>query len=94
MWLLQQPLLIDKRKRAVLPAVRERQSLADALARYLAMLGLGRQRKVKTVRSGQSDACQNPFCKFVIEPLPDGWRRTKRRYCSNPCKLDGYALPC
>jgi hypothetical protein len=24
--------------------------------------------------------------------LPDGWRRTKRRYCSNPCKLDGYAL--
>ena len=28
----------------------------------------------------------------IIEPLPDGWRRTKRRYCSNRCKLDGYAL--
>ena len=45
-----------------------------------------------TTSSGQSDACQNPFCKSVIEPLPDGWRRTKRRYCSNRCKLDGYAL--
>jgi len=48
--------------------------------------------KSLTTSSGQSDACQNPFCKSVIEPLPDGWRRTKRRYCSNPCKLDGYAL--
>ena len=45
-----------------------------------------------TTSSGQSDACQNPFCKSVIEPLPDGWRRTKRRYCSNRCKVDGYAL--
>jgi len=45
-----------------------------------------------TTSSGHSDACQNPFCKSVIEPLPDGWRRTKRRYCSNRCKLDGYAL--
>ncbi len=40
----------------------------------------------------QSDTCQNPFCKSIIEALPDGWRRTKRRYCSNRCKLDGYAL--
>ena len=45
-----------------------------------------------TTNSGQSDARQNPFRKSVIEPLPDGWRRTKRRYCSNRCKLDGYAL--
>ena len=45
-----------------------------------------------TTSNGQSDACQNPFCKSVIEPLPDGWRRTTRRYCSNRCKLDGYAV--
>jgi len=45
-----------------------------------------------TTSSGHSDACQNPFCKSIIEALPDGWRRTKRRYCSNRCKLDGYAL--
>ena len=44
-----------------------------------------------TTSSGQSDACQNPFRKSVIEPLPDGWRRTKRRYCSNRCRMDGYA---
>ena len=48
--------------------------------------------KSLTTSSGHSDKCQNPFCKSVIEPLPDGWRRTKRRYCSNRCKLDGYAL--
>jgi hypothetical protein len=44
-WLLQQPTLINKRKRAVLPVVRERQQLADALARYMAQLGLERKAK-------------------------------------------------
>ena len=48
--------------------------------------------KSLTTSSGQSDTCPNPFCKSIIEALPDGWRRTKRRYCSNRCKLDGYAL--
>ena len=48
--------------------------------------------KSLTTSSGQSDTCQNPFCKSVIEPLPDGYRRTARRYCSDRCKLDGYAL--
>jgi hypothetical protein len=50
--------------------------------------------KSLTTSSGQSDACQNPFCKSIIEALPDGWRRTKRRYCSNPCKLDGVLRRC
>ena len=60
-WLLQQPSLIDKRKRAVLPAVRERQSLADALARYLAMLGLERQRKVKTLGELLTESDHEPI---------------------------------
>jgi hypothetical protein len=43
-WILRQPGgLIDKRRRAVLPVVRERQQLADALARHLALLGLERK---------------------------------------------------
>ncbi len=42
-WLLRQPRLVDGRRRAVLPVVRERQQLADALARYLAQLGLERR---------------------------------------------------
>jgi len=45
-----------------------------------------------TTSSVESDRCQNPFCKSIIEPLPDGYRRTARRYCSDRCKLDGYAL--
>ena len=42
-WLLQQPSLISVRKRALLPVVRERTQLADALARYLGTLGLKRR---------------------------------------------------
>ncbi len=42
-WLLTQPSLINKRARALLPVVRERQQLADGLSRYLQALGLGRR---------------------------------------------------
>jgi hypothetical protein len=41
-WLLAQPSLVNKRTRSVLPIVRERQALADGLARYLQALGLDR----------------------------------------------------
>jgi hypothetical protein len=44
-WLLTQPTLINKRKKSLLPVVRERQQLADGLAKYLAMLGLERRSK-------------------------------------------------
>jgi hypothetical protein len=37
--------LVNARKRTLLPVVRERQALADALARYLAQLGLERRAK-------------------------------------------------
>lgn len=44
-FLLEQPSLINKRKRAILPIVRERQALVDSLARLLSQLGLDRQAK-------------------------------------------------
>lgn len=44
-WLLVQPSLVNQRKRSLLPVVRERQALADALARYLTQLGLERRAK-------------------------------------------------
>lgn len=44
-WLLVQPSLVNGRKRALLPVVRERQALADSLARYLTQLGLERRAK-------------------------------------------------
>lgn len=44
-WLLRQHSLVNVRKRALLPVVRERTRLADALARYLATLGLKRRTK-------------------------------------------------
>ena len=38
-WLLTQRSLVNARKKALLPVVRERTALADSLARYLSMLG-------------------------------------------------------
>lgn len=43
-WILTQGTLINSRKRALLPVVRERTQLADALARYIGSLGLERKR--------------------------------------------------
>ena len=42
-WLLQQPTLVNARKRTLLPVVLQRQQLADALARYMTHLGLERR---------------------------------------------------
>lgn len=44
-FLMEQPTLILKRKRAILPVLRERQCLVDSLARLLAQIGLERQPK-------------------------------------------------
>jgi chorismate mutase len=44
-WLLTQPgSLVDRRRRALIPVVRERQQLADAIARYMMTLGLERRK--------------------------------------------------
>ncbi len=39
-WLLEQPSLVNKSRRQLFPVVLQRQQLADALARYMAQLGL------------------------------------------------------
>ncbi len=51
-WLLTQPSLVNARKRSLLPAVKERQQLADGLARYLTQLGL--ERKVRNIDLAQA----------------------------------------
>jgi len=57
-WVLAQPSLVDKRKRALLLVVRERQSLADALVRYLTTLGL--ERKARELPSLTMYLAQRP----------------------------------
>ena len=44
-WLMEQPSLVNRRKKAVLPVLRERQQLVDSLARILGQLGLERRAK-------------------------------------------------
>jgi len=44
-WILSQPSLVDKRRRALLPVVRERASLATAFRELLRDLGLERRAK-------------------------------------------------
>jgi hypothetical protein len=48
-WLLTRP-LIDRPSKALIPIVRERQTLADSLARYRGQLGLERRSKIKTLK--------------------------------------------
>ena len=45
-WLFEQPSLVNKRDRKLFAVVKERQQLADSLARYMSMLGLERRSKV------------------------------------------------
>jgi len=47
-WIMEQPSLVNARKRSVHPVLLQRQQLADALARYMTQLGL--ERKAKDVR--------------------------------------------
>ncbi len=44
-WLMEQSSLVNRRKKAVLPVLRERQQLVDSLARILGQLGLERRAK-------------------------------------------------
>ena len=48
-WLLQQDTLIIKRKKSIIPAVTQRQVLADALSRYMGQLGLARRTKLTSL---------------------------------------------
>jgi len=45
-WLFEQPSLVNKRDRKLFAVVKERQQLADSLARYMSMLGLERRSQV------------------------------------------------
>jgi len=72
-WLLTQPSLVNKRARALLPVVRERQQLADSLARYLTMLGLERRRR--TLSLGQAIEAA-PDLASVDDPTPHRVRRS------------------
>jgi hypothetical protein len=63
-WLLTQPSLVNARKRTLLAVVLQRQQLADALARYLTLLGLKRRQApvaslnvyLATRKSGDAEA--------------------------------------
>ena len=59
-WLLVQPSLVNARKKSLLPVVKERQALADGLARYLAQLGLQRVVKTQTLEDIFAEMEQDP----------------------------------
>src|SRR5262245_47301918 len=45
-WLFTQDSLVNKRKKSLISVVKERQSIADGLAKYLQLLGLNRVQKL------------------------------------------------
>lgn len=59
-WLSEQRSLVDHKRKAILPVLRERTQLADALSRYLQALGLERKAKdVPDLRSLLADAAND-----------------------------------
>ena len=56
-WLLTQPTLVVRRRKALLPAVRERQQLADGLARYLSPGYTSRRRPTRTITITTTSSC-------------------------------------
>jgi hypothetical protein len=44
-WIVNQPTIVNRRKRALFPIIMQRQTLVDSLARLLSMLGLERKEK-------------------------------------------------
>jgi hypothetical protein len=67
---LDQSTLINKRKKALLPVVLQRQTLADALARYLGQLGLERKAKALSLQDilAQSDESETNGATTHNEP--------------------------
>jgi hypothetical protein len=59
-WLVTQPSLVNARKRSLIPVVQQRQQLADALVRYMTLLGLQRQRPEKTHHDYVTEALAEP----------------------------------
>lgn len=59
---MEQPSLVNARKRSVHPVLLQRQQLADALARYMIQLGLERRVKqvtdLKSYLAGRSEETQ------------------------------------
>jgi hypothetical protein len=59
-WLVTQPSLVNARKRSLIPVVQQRQQLADALVRYMSLLGLERRQPDKTLHDYVSEALAEP----------------------------------
>jgi hypothetical protein len=80
-WLLAQPSLIHRTRRALFPVVLQRQQLADALARYLGQLGLRRRAKALDLARalGQGRAGDGPGAEVRGDrPSAKGSRRAAR----------------
>jgi hypothetical protein len=85
-WLMRQRTLVNRRHKSLLPVLRERMALADALARHLAALGLERREKpiptlseyldspeheANLARAREEQAAYARECESAPEPSPD-----------------------
>jgi hypothetical protein len=71
-WLLTQKSLVNARKKSLLPVVRERQALADGLAKYLAQLGMKRVPREESLKDivAAMEAEEKRDDKVVGDDLP------------------------
>ena len=83
-WLLQQPSLINGRRRCLFPVVLQRQQLADSLLRHLSALGLEKRMKQvcdlkdylreRAAQGNRSERERPPTLRSaMIFPISEGW---------------------
>jgi hypothetical protein len=89
-FLLEQRSLVDRRKKAILPILRERTSLVELLSRLLSQLGLDRVAVESLTESGYSrgagcmrfvtrtQLCRSPPVSHLRRHLAKGWDQTMR----------------
>jgi hypothetical protein len=51
----------------------------------------GQTLNAEPLTTSSGNPCQGPVCRNRVEPIPEGWRRTVRRFCSDGCKMDAWA---
>lgn len=75
-WLLEQPSIVNRRKKSLPAIVMQRQTLCDALARYLGQLGLDRkERDAGTLPAEWVERVQPPS---LEEPEPQAGQEEKQ----------------
>jgi hypothetical protein len=100
-WLLEQKTLVNARRKAAMPILRDRQALADSLARLLSLLGLERAaRPAKTlpeimaeIEQAKREKAQGAATPRTVDLTPETGEQAAPPAPRGTARQDGKAVP-